>query len=176
MVFIFLQDAVTGRTRGATEKYEVRVTPVLGRGLNSRPQVSHSRLHSHLRALGPRHVQSPGEQFPSTQAGQHICREQYGGGRGKGASWMLTGPCPDLPEQPPLCQQLEVAGASTKQLHHPPRDARSTKPPRGPGLDSPWTWSIDGSISREGRTGRNPLRGLLSGSNNGALLPFSVHP
>lgn len=42
--------------------------------------------------------------------------------------------------------------------------------------DSPWTWSIDGSISREGRTGRNALRGLLSGSNNGALLPFSVHP
>lgn len=42
MVFIFLQDAGgRERTLGATEKYEVRVTPVLGKGLNSRPQVYH---------------------------------------------------------------------------------------------------------------------------------------
>lgn len=42
MVFVSLQDADgRERTLGATEEYEVRVTPVLGKGLNSRSQVYH---------------------------------------------------------------------------------------------------------------------------------------
>lgn len=42
MVFVSLQDADgRERTLGATEEYEVRVTPVLGKGLNSRSQVDH---------------------------------------------------------------------------------------------------------------------------------------